>query len=472
MEGGALWAHAYHELINDHHDGYVINGGRCPSVGVSGFTLGGGLGPFTRSFGMGSDTLLEATLVTADNENEILTVKASDPKDSKKGKLFWALCGAGGGNFGVLVKLKMKLQKLHSDLVVAGRYLWSPTDQKDFTDSMIRFYTAKWSNEMTIDSSWLCDLKDKREDPQVRFLVYYNGREAAFDAEIDKHLGDLGMGERKGELAKQLKRRTLEEKSTRFLHETLVSQWSEETQKALPSNAMFRIYTSFIFQNDEGQITKITSILKDKMTAFKKRFEGEEGLLQVTWIHSGGRANEKDTGDSAYPWRKCIYHTYIMIEWKEKWLELDMRDALQELNLSLRKYSTNGLGVFINFPDEALKKEAYEEAYYGENRRELQQVKATWDKGNVFEWSQGVPVGPHVGDNVAARSAAPRAARGDMYTISHHDGDECKDTVAHEEFLKPKALTDRAPREQWDSYSPILLSGLVGPAYALASLVS
>jgi hypothetical protein len=43
---------------------YVIYGGRCPSVGVSSFTLGGGLEPFTRSFGLKSDTLVEARIVT------------------------------------------------------------------------------------------------------------------------------------------------------------------------------------------------------------------------------------------------------------------------------------------------------------------------------------------------------------------------------------------------------------------------
>jgi FAD/FMN-containing dehydrogenase len=62
-------------------------------VGVGGFLLGGGLGPFSRSIGMGSDTIREITVVTADSK--LLTVKDSDSCSSKEGRLFWALCGAG-----------------------------------------------------------------------------------------------------------------------------------------------------------------------------------------------------------------------------------------------------------------------------------------------------------------------------------------------------------------------------------------
>ncbi|KAF5611930.1 6-hydroxy-D-nicotine oxidase [Fusarium subglutinans] len=418
MEAGALWAHAYHELINDHHDKLVINGGRCPSVGVSGFTLGGGLAPFTRSFGLGSDTLLEVRIVTADHES----IKVS-PKDKKseKADLFWALCGAGGNNFGVVTELKMKVQELHHDYVVAGVYTWAPAhdaaSQMAFEEAMIKFYSADWSNEMTIDTSWLMDLKDTREDPSVRFLVYYNGLEKDFDKEVDEKLGNCGkvndkdkpddtdkvdskdkVSDKNKSLAQQLKDRTLPENSTLFLHETLVAQWSEETQKALPSNAMFRIYTSFSFTKAtvKQNISEITKTLKKHLVAFKEDFKGEEGSIRVSWIHSGGEASKKSPDYSAYPWRACEYHTYIMIEWKDKWLETKMRGVLTDLNKELRKYSMDGLGVYINFPDATLDKDTYEKAYYGDNWEKLQSIKAHWDKDNIFQWPHGVQVGPHV----------------------------------------------------------------------------
>ncbi|KAK3398800.1 FAD-binding domain-containing protein [Sordaria brevicollis] len=389
LQGGALWGHAYKMLVNGRHDGYVINGGRCPTVGVSGFLLGGGLGPFTRSFGMGCDTMKEATVVTA--KGEIVRVSEEDPADSDKGKLFWALRGAGAGNFGVVVEFKMGLCKLRNEegLVVAGRYTWFPTPCKmeEFMETMERFYTTDWPNEMTIDSSWLCDLKQANgSELGVRFLVYYDGSEPEFDALIDEKIQHT-------ELARQLKRRTLQEKSTRFLHETLASQWSEETIKAFPSGSevSHKIYTSFVFRNDDAEkIRRIIAIIREEMVAFRKEFGGESGLLQVTWIHAGGQANAKERSETAFRWRKCTYHAYIMVEWQEKWLELDMRGFLKKMKAKLRPFSVMGCAAFINFPDADILSEDSERVYYGNNRQRLRRVKQIWDRDNFFKWKQGI----------------------------------------------------------------------------------
>lgn len=71
---------------------------------------------------MGCDTLVEATVVIADGD--LVIVKETDDRNSREGKLFWALQGAGGGNFGVVVQMKLKVQKLQNleGTVVVGRY--------------------------------------------------------------------------------------------------------------------------------------------------------------------------------------------------------------------------------------------------------------------------------------------------------------------------------------------------------------
>ncbi|KAH7143779.1 hypothetical protein EDB81DRAFT_652309 [Dactylonectria macrodidyma] len=457
MQGGALWGHAYKELVNDHHDGFIINGGRCPTVGVSGFILGSGLGPFTRSFGMGSDTLLEATIVTADGELVVLKKKNDD---KRKDKLFWALCGAGGGNFGVLVELKMQLQKLHGPMVVAGRFTWSPKepveDMAGFMETMNTFYTAPWENDMTIDSSWLCDLSQQRKsEPAVRFLVYYNGIQKDFNGLIDKHIGSAG----KGTLARQLKRRALQEKSTRFLHETLVAQWSEEMTRAFPSNPSFSIYTSFVFTNEREKIETITAIIRQEMKDFRKKYTGEQGLLQVTWIHSGGKANEKQSADAAYPWRTCVYHTYIMIQWQEKFLEEEMRDVLSKFNAKLREYSISGLGAFINFPDASLKETAHEKAYYGDNHEELQRVKAMWDEDNFFNWPQSVKLPPKAPEGVRPALMTYEMSSRTVTTID-----------VDKDFVDVITLTDQIASDEWDNFEHPSTNEFVGGIQGLTDL--
>ena len=81
--------------------GVTIPAGSCPTVGVSGLVLGGGHGVVSRAYGLTCDSLTQATLITADGKQ--LTANATENKD-----LFWALRGAGNGNFGVVTELHFK----------------------------------------------------------------------------------------------------------------------------------------------------------------------------------------------------------------------------------------------------------------------------------------------------------------------------------------------------------------------------
>src|SRR5262249_9334495 len=70
----------------------TIPGGSCPSVGIAGLTLGGGLGMLGRKHGVTSDHLVEARIALPDGR--ILTCDSHSDAD-----LFWALRGAGTGSF-------------------------------------------------------------------------------------------------------------------------------------------------------------------------------------------------------------------------------------------------------------------------------------------------------------------------------------------------------------------------------------
>jgi len=81
--------------------GLAIPAGTCPPVGVAGLTLGGGLGILGRSYGVTSDRLLAAQVVLADG-------RVLDCDEHHHQELFWALRGAGAGNFGVVTSLRFR----------------------------------------------------------------------------------------------------------------------------------------------------------------------------------------------------------------------------------------------------------------------------------------------------------------------------------------------------------------------------
>jgi FAD/FMN-containing dehydrogenase len=75
--------------------------GSDPSVGVAGYTLGGGLGWLARRHGFAADSLRRAEVVTA--EGGLVTASADEHPD-----LFWALRG-GGGSFGIVTAMEIAL---------------------------------------------------------------------------------------------------------------------------------------------------------------------------------------------------------------------------------------------------------------------------------------------------------------------------------------------------------------------------
>jgi FAD/FMN-containing dehydrogenase len=97
---GSTLAHVYGQLGAA---GVAIAGGSCPTVGITGLTLGGGVGVLTRAFGLTCDAVQSVQIVTADGRLREVSAK-SDPD------LFWALRGGGGGSFGVVTAFTMAVR--------------------------------------------------------------------------------------------------------------------------------------------------------------------------------------------------------------------------------------------------------------------------------------------------------------------------------------------------------------------------
>jgi FAD/FMN-containing dehydrogenase len=96
--------------------GLTAPAGTHGDVGMVGFTLAGGHGPLNGITGLGLDNLVEAEVVLADGR--LVTANANSEPD-----LFWALRG-GGGNFGVVTRIRVRLHPLATMTTGVLLYPW------------------------------------------------------------------------------------------------------------------------------------------------------------------------------------------------------------------------------------------------------------------------------------------------------------------------------------------------------------
>ncbi|CAF0941587.1 unnamed protein product [Rotaria sordida] len=142
MQAGVIWADVYRALNGSE---YVALGGLCPTVGVVGFTLGGGYNAmYSRSFGLASDNVLNFTVALYNGT--VVTASSTINSD-----LYWALRGGGGGNFGYVLEMTQKIHRMSETKMPNGQF---------------SFLNITWVNIdiRTALTNWLTFLKNVADD--------------------------------------------------------------------------------------------------------------------------------------------------------------------------------------------------------------------------------------------------------------------------------------------------------------------
>lgn len=149
--------------------------GSAPGVSVTGYTLGGGVGWFSRMYGLASDSVRAIDIVDADGEPGRVTAE-SDPE------LFWALRG-GGGDFAVVTALELELYP--APVLYGGRVIWPEHRTREVYDAFMEI-TADAPRELSV---WINRLQPPGAPPMVTLDLAYLGEAAQGQhllARIDK----------------------------------------------------------------------------------------------------------------------------------------------------------------------------------------------------------------------------------------------------------------------------------------------
>ncbi len=97
--------------------GRLLPGGSCPTVGIAGLALGGGIGVFGRAYGMTCDNIASLDIVTADG-----SLRRCTPRSNSD--LYWASRGGGGGNFGIVTSFTFTVHPIPSVTLFTLDWPW------------------------------------------------------------------------------------------------------------------------------------------------------------------------------------------------------------------------------------------------------------------------------------------------------------------------------------------------------------
>jgi FAD/FMN-containing dehydrogenase len=322
----------------------IIPLGSCGGVGISGLTLGGGYGLFSRKWGLTCDNLIGVRMV--DGEGRILDSE-SNPE------LLWACRGGGNGNFGVVTELRYKTHlapKLLSQIKIKFKKL----NARDATE---------------IAKRWFLEAKRLPNDAFSAFVL--NGRTLTILF-------------------------TYFEKSSKQLVSNAVLALSANSGKVYPerteklSSAVIRYYGhsgSLHFKNVSAGFYKGFEDIEAIATeVFSDVFKTEGMLFQINTL--GGAISDKSMNEkSAFAYRQLPFLGELQCYWNDDSQTQSKVSAVNSIQTKLHNAKINK--HYRNYPSIELKN--WGASYYGEkNYDRLQQIKSKLDPANRIQHPQSV----------------------------------------------------------------------------------
>ena len=348
--GGATWDRVNHETLRFR----LLAAGVPDSVGVGGFTLGGGMSYLSRVHGLTVDTLREVDVVTADGR----LVTASPERNAE---LFWALRG-GGGNFGVVTSFALDCFEVSPELAT-GRLVYPVEAAGD----VLRFYrevAPEVPEEVfaTVSFSMVPEVDEfpselHGETVVAMSLIYVGDPERAGAAfEPFSGFGDP----------------LLETFQTRA-YTTLFDGLSLEAGRRNHWKSHFLA----------GLSDEAIEAVVDHGTPVPN----QSSVVSV--LRLGGAVGRVDTDATAFAHRDADYYVYAPAQWDETAHDDEMVAWVEAFHEALAPHATGG--EYVNNQTASGPERA--RAAYGDNFDRLVEVKRRWDPEGLFDATQPVDAG-------------------------------------------------------------------------------
>ncbi|MER5442927.1 FAD-binding oxidoreductase [Streptomyces sp. NPDC002790] len=351
--------------------GVTIPAGSCPTVGVSGLTLGGGHGVVSRAYGLTCDSLTQATVITADGRE--LTANKTSEKD-----LFWALRGAGNGQFGVVTELRFKTHPAPQGVSAYMSWPWSKA-------AKVLKAWQKWGPDQA-DEIWssLHIAGAPGGNPTVSVAAFSLGTYTELQNAVDR-LAD-GPGGPGPATSVSLKRRSYEESMEVYAG---CSAFANDEQCHLPGATPGRDSAGALQRETYAAASDFFDRdLSDAgvRTLLKQLENITSGAGSVALTALGGAINRVDPTATAFVHRRSRMLAQYIVSWQPNASGGAARSWLSSAHAAMRPYASGS--AYQNYADASLKN--WKRSYYGDATPRLTKIKHAYDPSGFFDFPQSL----------------------------------------------------------------------------------
>jgi len=360
--------------------GYAGVLGLCPTVAEGGFVLGGGFGIMSRKHGLGLDNLVSANVVLASSE----MVVANSTHNSD---LFWALRGAGIGNFGVVTEMSYELHRSQEAIVTAMMAM--PKDQAPM------FLERMASNDIPRELFMILETEGADNKKFARFFNHSTtGRAivALIWACPEPMCVETGMSYLRTQVAT-----FVSDTDLRFHNSTT---WLDNAAAKAPTSYsdLVQSFTGFLLA--ENATRNNLQIIVETFHNWTSEMAPYVAADVELW---SGKISDVPSDATAFPHRSAKYNLGVVVS-----VPKDRPSVFANITGRLaRDWHRIGRllnGAYVNYQMASLGPNEYAKSYWGPHVRRLQEIKTKYDPGNLFKYPQGIPTegfGANPGDGEA-----------------------------------------------------------------------
>jgi FAD/FMN-containing dehydrogenase len=326
---------------------YAIPTGTCPSVGITGLALGGGIGFLARAYGLTCDAIVSITLMTADGT--IIEVNQQNHPN-----LFWALRGAGATAFGIALGFTFKMEYIPVVSFLTLTWAWDPKRIPAIFNAW-----QQWITTLPDTITTELDFRYTNGQSQVSVEALKVGTEPF--TEWQAPFGHLNP------IVKLYQGNYLG--AVDLFASTYTMPFSKVKSKFLMAplaEAGIKIVINFFSQLQETACNH---------------------LVFFSFGSTYGGAISR--GDTAYFPRHAFASLYQFIYWQYEYQSDGSLNLIRQAYRDIAPYTSEY--SYANLVDYDLGAN-YLHAYYGNHIRRLIHVKNIYDPTNVFTWNQAIPL--------------------------------------------------------------------------------